>query len=505
MSDPATPTTTTTTTNGAAVLAGLSPAPVWRHFEALTQIPRPSGHEAKVREHVTALAHARGLQVIVDDTGNVIVKKPASPGMADRRGVILQGHLDMVPQKTTDSTHDFTRDPIRPRVVVENGAPVLVKATGTTLGADNGIGVATALAILESNDLPHPPLEVLFTIDEEAGMTGARGLKPGLLDGEILLNLDSEDEGELCIGCAGGADFKASRTFTTQPPPAGSVALRVDVAGLRGGHSGVDIHLGRGNANVLLARLLDAAGSVAPLRLARIAGGTLRNAIPRSASAVVVVDAAAAGAVRDAIAGLGAVITREFKDADPDVTVAVADDTATATIDVGDSARVVQALLACPHGVFAMVRDMPEVTETSNNLAIVTLDGGRLGVTCMLRSSVDSKKQAVGRILTSVFALLGADTRVEKGYPGWQPNTRSETLSLLRGLYEEKFGTKAKVTATHGGLECGLICAVYPHIDAVSLGPTIRFPHSPDEQVDIASVQRCWDFLVDVLARIPAR
>jgi dipeptidase D len=352
---------------------------------------------------------------------------------------------------------------------------------------------------------------VLFTIDEEAGMTGARGLQPGLLDGEILLNLDSEDEGELCIGCAGGADFKASRTFSTSSPPAGSVALRVDVAGLRGGHSGVDIHLGRANANVLLARLLDAAASVAPLRLARLAGGTLRNAIPRSASAIVIVDSAvvdstAVDAVRAAVQQLGAVITREYQDTDPGVTVAIVDDTMPATaVGVDDSARVIQALLACPHGVFAMVRDMPEVTETSNNLAIVTLEGGRLDVTCMLRSSVDSKKQAVGRVLTSVFSLLGAETRVEKGYPGWQPNTRSPVLALLRGLYEEKFGVKAKVTATHGGLECGLICATYPHIDAVSLGPTIRFPHSPDEQVDIASVQRCQDFLVDVLARIPRR
>lgn len=498
---------TTSTTTSPAVLAGLSPPAVWRHFEALTQIPRPSGHEAKVREHVVAFARARGLAVVVDDTGNVIVKKPASPGMADRRGVILQCHLDMVPQKTTDSTHDFTRDPIRPRLV----EPGLVKATNTTLGADNGIGVAIALAVLESTDLPHPPLEVLFTIDEEAGMTGARGLKPGLLEGEILLNLDSEDEGELCIGCAGGADFKASRTFSTSPPSAGSVALRVDVGGLRGGHSGVDIHLGRANANVVLARLLDAAASAAPMRLARLAGGTLRNAIPRSASAVVVVDSTAAEAVRAAVQALGAVIRREYTDADPDIAVAVVDivpdDAAVpaAALDGGDSARVIQALLACPHGVFAMVRDMPEVTETSNNLAIVTLEGGRLDVTCMLRSSVDSKKQAVGRVLTSVFALLGAETRVEKGYPGWQPNTRSPVLALLRGLYEEKFGTKPKVTATHGGLECGLICATYPHIDAVSLGPTIRFPHSPDEQVDIASVQRCEDFLVDVLARMPQR
>jgi dipeptidase D len=501
MSDP------TVTTTSPAVLAGLSPPAVWRHFEALTQIPRPSGHEARVREHVVAFARARGLKVIVDDTGNVIIKKPASPGMEDRRGVILQGHLDMVPQKTSDSTHDFTTDPIRPRLV-DGG---LVKATNTTLGADNGIGVAIALAVLESTDLPHPPLEVLFTIDEEAGMTGARGLQPGLLDGEILLNLDSEDEGELCIGCAGGADFKASRTFSTSSPPAGSVALRVDVAGLRGGHSGVDIHLGRANANVLLARLLDAAASVAPLRLARLAGGTLRNAIPRSASAIVIVDSAvvdstAVDAVRAAVQQLGAVITREYQDTDPGVTVAIVDDTMPATaVGVDDSARVIQALLACPHGVFAMVRDMPEVTETSNNLAIVTLEGGRLDVTCMLRSSVDSKKQAVGRVLTSVFSLLGAETRVEKGYPGWQPNTRSPVLALLRGLYEEKFGVKAKVTATHGGLECGLICATYPHIDAVSLGPTIRFPHSPDEQVDIASVQRCQDFLVDVLARIPRR
>jgi len=417
---------------------------VWRHFEALSAIPRPSGQEARVREHVVAFARSLNLPVVVDDIGNVIIKKPASPigecracvkpcsGMGDRRGVVLQAHLDMVPQKAADSSHDFSRDPIRPRIV---GEPV--KATGTTLGADNGIGIATALAVLESTDIPHPPLELLFTIDEEAGVTGARGLKAGLLDGAIPLNLDSEDEGELCIGCAGGADFKVNQTFATAPVTAGSTTtLRLDVGGLRGGHSGVDIHLGRGNANVILARLLDAAVAVAPVRLARLSGGTLRNAIPRNGTATVVVDAAAAVAVRGAIGALGEAIRRELRDTDPDVTIAVVDDVAPATaMAAADSARLVAALVACPHGVSSMVRDMPEVTETSNNLAIVEVQDGRLAVTCMLRSSVESKKQAVSRILLGIFSLLGATCEVTKGYPGWQPNTSSPVLAMLPEVF----------------------------------------------------------------------
>lgn len=485
----------------AGVLSALSPTSVWQHFEALTQIPRPSGHEEKVRDHVVNFARGLNLSVVVDDTGNVIIKKPATPGMEQRRSVILQAHLDMVPQKAVDSTHDFVTDPIRPRLVGE-----LVKATGTTLGADNGIGVATALSVLGSSDIPHPALEVLFTIDEEAGMTGARGLQPGLLQGDILLNLDSEDEGELCIGCAGGADFTAQQTFATAAVSSSSKALRIDVGGLRGGHSGVDIHLGRGSANTILARLLDAAVQAGPVRFSSVLGGTLRNAIARSGTATVVVESDHIAAVRAAVEALGKTITRELKDADPDVTIAVVDDKAPASaVTVADSARITAVLVACPHGAFAMIPGMHEVTETSNNLAIVELADGKLHVRCMFRSSVESKKQMVGRWLTSVFSLVGASCEVANGYPGWQPNTSSPVLALLRALYEQKFGTKAKVTATHGGLECGLLCSTYPNIDAISFGPTIRFPHSPDEQVDIASVQRFWSFFVDVLAQIPAR
>jgi dipeptidase D len=484
----------------AGVLSALSPTSVWQHFEALTQIPRPSGHEEKVRDHVVAFARGLNLAVVVDDTGNVIIKKPATAGMQHRRSVILQAHLDMVPQKAIDSTHDFVTDPIRPRLVGE-----LVKATGTTLGADNGIGVATALAVLGSSDIPHPALEVLFTIDEEAGMTGARGLQPGMLVGDILLNLDSEDEGELCIGCAGGADFTAAQTFATSSVSSSSKALRFDVGGLRGGHSGVDIHLGRGSANTILARLLDAATVAGPVRLVSMLGGTLRNAIARSGTATIVVESDHVAAVKAAVESMGSTIARELKDADPDVVIAVVDDNAPASaVTVADTTRIAQVLVACPHGAFAMIPGMHEVTETSNNLAIVELSDGKLHVRCMFRSSVESKKQMVGRWLTNVFSLVGASCEVANGYPGWQPNTSSPVLAMLRALYEQKFSTKAKVTATHGGLECGLICSTYPNIDAVSIGPTIRFPHSPDEQVDIASVQRFWSFFVDVLAQIPA-
>lgn len=483
------------------VLASLEPKPVWQHFEKLCAIPRPSKKEAKAAAYVLSLARSWGLQARLDDVGNVIVSKAATPGMENRRTAVLQAHLDMVPQRAADSKHDFERDPIEPRV----DGPA-VRANGTTLGADNGIGVATALAVLQSRDLVHGPIEALFTVDEETGMSGANGLKQGLLHGDLLLNLDSEDEGEICIGCAGGGDLKAELKLTERAVAKGSVALRVAVDGLKGGHSGVDIHLGRGNANKVLARVLGAVRRALPMRLARFSGGNLRNAIPRNAEATIVVAAKDAERAHQVAAELAKDVKAELAAVDPDVTVTTEKARApTKALSKNDSDRVLDALAACPHGVFAMVRDMPTVTETSNNLAIVDLAKGVFRVHCMFRSSVDSKKTDVAESLRAIFELIGAKTSVFGGYPGWTPDVKSKLLSVCQNVYSEKFGKTAKITATHGGLECGIIRAAYPHMEAVSIGPTIRFPHSPDEHVDIASVSRFWTYLAEILRQVPVK
>jgi dipeptidase D len=479
----------------------LSPAPLWRHFAALSAIPRPSKKEERAAAYVVESARALGLVVERDDVGNVLVKKPATKGMEDRRTVVLQSHLDMVCQKTPDSTHDFANDPIAAHIDGD-----VVRADHTTLGADDGIGVSAALAVLASTDIPHGPIEALFTIDEETGMTGANGLRPGFLSGDILLNLDSEDEGEICIGCAGGADLKARMTYTESAVTKGALAFSVDVGGLKGGHSGVDIHLGRANANKVLARVLFECAKEFALRVVRFQGGDLRNAIPRSASAVVVVPAKAAARFGARVDEVAREICAEFSAVDADLTIKTTTvKTPTKAMSGALSKKLLATLYASPHGVFAMVRDMPSVTETSTNLAIVDVQKGKLSITHMLRSSVDTKKRDVANMLTAVFSLLGCDVVTSGGYPGWTPNTRSPVLAVLRERYESRFKKPAKVTATHGGLECGIIRSVYPTMDAVSIGPTVRFPHSPDEHVDIQSVQKFWDFLTDVLAAVPKR
>jgi dipeptidase D len=481
------------------VLGNLKPAPIWKHFEKLCSIPRPSRHEQQAAAYVYEFAKSCGLQALRDEAGNVIVKKPATKGMENRRTVVLQTHLDMVPQKNQDVAHDFTKDPIKPRVEGE-----IVKATGTTLGADNGIGVAAALAVLEAKDLVHGPVEALFTIDEEAGMTGANKLKGGLLDGDILFNLDSEDEGELCIGCAGGMDVVATLAYKGEP--ASGTAYKLSLSGLKGGHSGVDIHLGRANANKVMTRLLWEARREMELRIATWEGGDLRNAIPRWANAVVTVPADKAAAFEKKIAAVIADIQKEFAAVDPGIKLAV-EKTATppAVIDktVGD--RLLNALYAAPHGVFAMIRDMPTVTETSTNLAIVKSGNGEVVVTNMLRSSVDTKKTDVGNMIRSVFEAAGAAVDSSGSYPGWQPYTASPVLKMLRELYQKQFGKTPHVTATHGGLECGIIRSNYPAMDAVSFGPTIKYPHSPDEFVEVPSVQKFWDFLTEALKHVPQK
>jgi dipeptidase D len=478
----------------------LEPREVWKHFHSLTRIPRPSGHEGKVRLFLTAFTGELGLETIVDRAGNVIVRKPATPGMENRTGVILQAHLDMVPQKNGETKHDFERDPIR--TVIEGG---WVRADGTTLGADNGIGVAAAMALLASSRLVHGPLEALFTVEEETGMAGAFGLEPGMLRGGILLNLDSEEEGELFIGCAGGVNGTATFSFLPQRLQEGYAGFTIRVRGLKGGHSGMDIHLGSGNANKIMNRLLFAGHVRQGLLLASIEGGSLRNAIPRESKAVVAVPASRAGEFLDGFSALAEAIGNELSVADPGLFIeAVPVKPPLRVIDERVSARLLQAVCACPDGVMRMNSEMEGLVETSNNLAVVRSGHESVTVSCLLRSSVDSARQELETMIGSVFGLAGAVTSFEGGYHGWKPDRSSAILKLMQEIHAGKFGKAPMVRAVHAGLECGIIGGTCPGLDMISFGPTIRHPHSPDERVHIGSVGRFWDLLVETLVRVPA-
>ncbi len=487
-----------------AVLNNLKPAGIWSHFEEMCAIPHPSKHEAAMREYVVNFAKKNNLEYEVDEVGNVVIRKPATKGMEDRKGVILQGHLDMVPQANSDANHNFEKDPIKPRVDGE-----WVKATGTTLGADNGIGVSSALAVLESKDLVHGPIEALFTIDEETGMTGAFGLKLGYLKGDILMNLDSEDEGELFIGCAGGTNASAVFKYKKTAVPAKHAAYKVTVKGLKGGHSGCDIHLGRGNSNKLLFRFLRYAERNIGLVLAAVEGGNLRNAIPREGYAVVLVSEANAGKFEAEVKKYAETVKKEFATADPGLDV-VAEKTAmpAGVMDKNTQKNLINCIFALPNNVIRMSNDMPGLVETSTNLAIVKSDdkAGTVEVKCLLRSSVDSGKEALERKMESVFELAGAaEITFDGQYPGWKPNPNSPILKVMLDLYEKMFGRKPEIKAIHAGLECGLIGGVFPNLDMISFGPTIRFPHSPDEQCNIATVEKFWNYLVETLKNVPKK
>jgi dipeptidase D len=477
-------------------IENLAPKQVWKNFYALTQIPRPSKHEEKVRAFMVGFGKKLGLETFVDDIGNVIIRKPATAGMEGRKGVILQAHLDMVPQKNSDTVHDFEKDPIQPRIDGE-----WVRASGTTLGADNGVGVAVAMAVLEADDLVHGPVEALFTIDEETGMTGAFGLKAGLLKGEVLINLDSEDEGELYVGCAGGLDGSFTFTGRNEPVPAGYKAFQLAVTGLRGGHSGMDIILGRGNANKVLMRFLYVLTTDFGARLSTLEGGNLRNAIPREAFALVWLPAAQAAAAGQAVAALSAAITAELSATDGGLKVALdeAAEKPAAVVDEATQRALILAVYACPNGVVRMSDTMPGLVETSNNLAIVKLENGVAQVSCLLRSSVDSAKDDLANAMGAVFTLAGAEVAFTGGYPGWKPNPDSAILKTMKAVYERMYGKVPDVKAIHAGLECGLLGGVYPHWDMISCGPTIRSPHSPDERLKIDTVEKWWNFIVQVL------
>lgn len=480
------------------LITKLSPQPLWQHFYQLTQIPRPSHYEAAVQAHVISLGERLGLQTIRDESDNILIRKPATSGMEHAPGVILQGHLDMVPQANADTRHDFTRDPIT--TVIEKD---WVKAQGTTLGADNGIGVAAALAVLESRTIRHGPIEALFTSNEEDGMTGAFGVKPDLLKGTILLNMDSEDEGVLCIGCAGGANATTTLHYTAEPLDPGKMVYSIAVRGLKGGHSGVDIHRGRANANKLLFRLLAGIADHFNVRLCRASGGNMRNAIPREGTAIVAVSASDANAFRRYVQAHSALIQAEFSVTEPDLVIELLpDDSAVDALPE----KLQRDLLAClhvvPNGVMRMSDSMPGLVETSTNLAIVRVEQGTIEIKSLLRSSVDSARDDLAAVHHSLYRLLGAETRIEGVYLGWKPNIDAPLLKTMRQVYQEIFDVPAEIGAIHAGLECGIIGGRYKQLDMISFGPTIRYPHSPDECIHIPSVQRFWDLLIATLSRL---
>ncbi|MDO8927908.1 MAG: aminoacyl-histidine dipeptidase [Bacteroidota bacterium] len=484
-------------------ISKLTPVEIWENFYELTRIPRPSHHEEQVRKFIADFGKGLGLETIQDEAGNVIIRKPATAGMEKRNGVILQGHLDMVPQKNSDKGHDFTTDPIETIIDGE-----WVKANGTTLGSDNGIGVAAAMAVLASKDLAHGPIEGLFTATEETGMDGANNLKSGILKGEILINMDSEDEGELYVGCAGGEDAIVQFSFTEVPVPAESISFRLNVTGLKGGHSGLDIPLGRGNANKIFFRLLKETHKICGVRLASINGGNLRNAIPREAFGVITVPYEKADKLVGQIAGLTTIIKRELSATEPTLKIELSKiEMPASLIDEKTQINLTHAIVACPNGVIRMSDSMPGLVETSTNLAIVKSDNTTkiVEVSCLMRSSVDTARAELGSRMDSVFTLAGAKVTLKGGYPGWKPNMDSPILKTMQQVYNSKFGRIPEIKAIHAGLECGILGGTYPNWDMISFGPTIRFPHSPDEKVNIESVSKFWDFLVETLKNIPAK
>ena len=485
------------------VFADLAPAAVWRHFATLCAIPRPSKQEGPLRDHLAAWAQARGLTQRVDGAGNLIIEKPASPGYGDRPGLILQGHLDMVCQQNAGTGHDFTRDPIRP--VLKDGWLV---AENTTLGADNGLGVAMILALLESEDLPHGPLEALFTVDEEAGMGGARGLASGELRGRLLLNLDTEDWGEFYLGCAGGVDVAVSRPWQPEALPAGYVVRRIALTGLRGGHSGVEIHEERGNALKLLVRLIHDLAPTLNLRLAELTGGTARNALPREAFATVALAADQAAALDEQLSRWQAALAEELAGTgdQPALAAHPAETAEAATVMTeADQQAWLAALHAAPHGVRRWSRAVPGVVETSNNLGIVHLAEGVGEAQFMVRSLVESGFTALAGEIVSLFGLIGADCQCTGAYPGWQPNPASPLLALCQQVYASAHGAPAAVKVIHAGLECGLIQDKLPGLDAVSFGPTIRGAHAPGERIEVATVARAWALFTGIVAALPAQ
>ena len=477
----------------------LEPKAVWNKFADLNAVPRPSKKEERVIAFMKDFGEKLGLETIEDEVGNVIIKKPATPGMENRTTVVMQSHLDMVHQKNNDTVFDFDKQGID--MYVEGD---WVKAKGTTLGADNGLGVATIMAILESTDIPHPAIEALFTIDEETGMTGAQGLKGGLLSGGILLNLDTEEDDEIGVGCAGGIDVTATRTYKEEETPEFKIGYKVSVKGLQGGHSGMQIHEGLGNANKIMNRVLFDGFENFGLRISEIDGGSLRNAIPRESNAIVAIDAIHEDAFLLEMAMISTTIRKELKTMEPNLEITVSKvDTPHKIMDLGVQEGLTRALYAALNGVYRMSADIPELVETSNNLARVIVKAGTIHIGCLTRSSVESAKLDLANTLRATFELTGCEVEFSGDYPGWTPNMDSAILKVMTKLYEDLNGEKPHVAACHAGLECGILGQNYPDMDMISFGPNIKGAHSPDERAQISSVQKYWKFVLEILKEIP--
>jgi dipeptidase D len=482
-------------------LLTLKPEKVWKNFVELTKIPRPSKKEAGIISFMKQWAEERKLEHHVDEVGNIIIRKPATAGMENKKGVILQGHLDMVPQKNNEINHDFEKDPIKAFIDGE-----WVTAEGTTLGADNGMGVAAAMTILESDNVKHGPLEVLMTVDEETGMTGAFELKPGLLQGDILMNLDSEDEGELYIGCAGGIDLTATFKYKKEKAPKNCVAAKLTISGLKGGHSGVDIPLQRGNANKIIFRFLSKLQKNHKIKLVSIEGGDMRNAIPREANAVICVPKKEFEKIHECAEKFQSMILNEIGAVDPGLTVTIEKaGKVKYVIENKVAKKLYKAILATPHGAQRFIDGMKEIPETSTNIGIVKSGKGQITVANLIRSSVDTSKHHLKDRIAAIFTLAGAKVKFHGEYPGWKPNFESPILTTMKDVYKKKYKKVPEVKIIHAGLECGVLGATYPHWDMISFGPTIRFPHSPDEKVHIASVEKFYEYLLETLQHVPEK
>lgn len=480
----------------------LKPIGVFKYFAEICQVPRPSKKEEKIIEYLKNFGAKHNLETKTDEAGNVLIIKPATPGKENLKTVVLQSHIDMVCEKNNNIEHDFLNDPIQIEIDGE-----WMKAKGTTLGADNGIGVATELALLADKTIEHGPIECLFTVDEETGLTGAFALQKKFFDGDILLNLDSEDEGEIFIGCAGGIDSVAEFKYNEIDVPQSYFFMRVEVKGLKGGHSGGDIHLGRGNANKILNRFLSRVAADYDMYLCDIDGGNLRNAIPREAYAIFAVPQEFKHNVRTDLNVFTAEIENELSIVEPDIKLILeSSDAHPKAFDKETTDKLLKAIYAAPHGVYAMSQDMPGLVETSTNLASIKVKPGNIiRIETSQRSSILSARNDMANTVRAVFNLAGANVTFGEGYPGWKPNPNSEILEVAKKSYKELFSVEAKVKAIHAGLECGLFLDKYPELDMISFGPTLTGVHSPDERMHIPSVEKFWNHLLDILVNIPEK
>jgi dipeptidase D len=480
-------------------LGNLKPELLWNHFEEICNVPRPSRKEQKVAQYVISVAKRNNLGYAIDDFGNVVIRKPATPGKENLTPIVMQGHLDMVAEKNSDVVHDFDKDPIKPFVDGD-----WVKATGTTLGSDNGIGVAAALAVLESKEIEHGPIEALFTLDEETGLFGAQALKPGFVNAKILINLDSEEDGAFYIGCAGGQSTYLKFRTSLNDVPGNTTPLEIKIRGLKGGHSGLDINTGRGNAIKIIIRLLHELNYKFGIRLVSLNGGSKHNAIPRESFAVIRVSNKAVADVSSYIDNYNSLVKSELAAVEPNLNISVKSVKSKAkVIDKLSAKNIIDSIYAVPNGVIKMSADITGLVETSTNLGVVATKGKSIDVILSQRSSVESEKIDISNSIAALFKLAKADVRQADGYPGWKPDINSAVLKTAKNVYDALYHTEPEIKAIHAGLECGIIKERYPDMDMISFGPTIVGAHSPDEKVQVSTVENFWNLLVNILKNIP--